>query len=235
MKSLGLVVQILLALFFLGGCASTDVVSRHEYQGERIARPDRIIVHDFAATADDVPSWATARQYAQHSTAQSSDDIEAGRKLGGEVANQLVAKIQNMGLSAERATDVMNPRIGDLVIMGYFESVDTGSAKERILVGFGKGAAHLRTVVEGFLMTDRGLRRLGSGEIDAGGSKSPGAAVPLVAAVATGNPVGLIVNTAIKIHGEQTGASTVEGDAKRTADEIAQRLQIKFREQGWIY
>lgn len=234
MKTLSLAALFLLTLAVLGGCASTNVVSRQEYQGGKIARPGRIIVHDFAATPGDVPSWAATGQYMAQSTPQTAEDIEAGRKLGGEVAKELVADIQSMGLPAERASDQMNPRIGDLVITGYFESVDTGSAIKRVAIGFGSGAAHLKTVAEGFLMTDRGLRRLGSGEIDAGTGKSPGTAVPLVAAVATGNPIGLAVSSAVKIGGEVSGKSTVEGDAKRTADEIAQKLQIKFQEQGWI-
>jgi len=234
MKLFNYATLVVMAWFVLTGCASTDIVARHEYRGPKIARPNRIIVHDFAATADDVPSWAVNRQYAQHSTPQTADDVRAGRKLGGEVAQELVAKIRNMGLPAERATNVMSPGIGDLVLMGYFEAVDTGSVEQRVVVGFGKGAAHLRTVIEGFLMTDRGLRQLGSGEVDADSGKSPGAAVPLAAAVASGNPIGLIVNTAAHIHGESTGKNTVEGDAERTADAVAKQLQIKFREQGWI-
>jgi hypothetical protein len=64
------------------------------------------------------------------------------------------------------------------VLMGYFESVDTGSAVERIALGFGSGAAHLQTAVEGYLMTERGLRRLGAGEVYAGGGKAPGGGDP---------------------------------------------------------
>ena len=80
-------------------------------------------------------------------------------------------------------------------IMGYFKSVDTGSAIKRVVVGFDSGAAHLQTVAEGFLTTNRGVRRPGSGGIDAGGGKSP-AAVPLVTAIA--NSIGLTVSCAEK-------------------------------------
>lgn len=119
--------------------------------------------------------------------------------------------------------------------MGYFVSVDQGSAAERVLIGFGSGAADLKTVVEGYLMAAQGLRRLGSGELDSGGGKTPGVAVPLAVAAATANPIGLVVAGAAKVYGEESGKTTIEGAGKRTAEEIAEKLRVAFEEQGWIY
>ena len=229
------VAACLFALVVLAGCASTSVTARQPYEGERIARPDRIIVHNFATTPADVPAGsAVAGQYAQHSTPPTAQEIDIGRKLGAEVAKELVAEIRGMGLPAVQAAGQPAPRIGDIVIMGYFESVDSGSAAKRIVLGFGSGAADLKTAVEGYLMTDRGLRRLGSGDVDAGGGKTPGVAVPLVVAAASGNPIGLIVSSAAKAEGEMSGRTTIEGAAKRTAKEIGDQLKAAFQKQGWI-
>jgi len=118
--------------------------------------------------------------------------------------------------------------------MGYFESVDSGSAVKRMMLGFGSGAADLKTVVEGYLMTDQGLRRLGSGTVDSGTGKAPGVAVPLVMAAATGNPIGLIISSAVKMEGQASGRTTIEGTAKGTAKEIADQLKIAFQRQGRI-
>jgi hypothetical protein len=225
----------LFALVVLAGCASTRVTARQPYEGDRIPRPDRIIVHDFAATPADVPAGsAVAGQYAQHSAPQSAEEINVGRQLGAQVAKELVAQIRGMGLPAVQAAGQPTPRIGDIVIMGYFESVDSGSAAKRIVLGFGSGAAHLNTAVEVYLMTDKGLRRLGSGDVESGGGKTPGVAVPLVVAAASGNPIGLIVGGAVKAGGEVTGRSTIEGAAKQTAKEIGDQLQVAFQKQGWI-
>lgn len=234
MKLFVLTAQFLIIATVFSGCATTNVASRQEYNGPKIAKPNLIIVHNFAATPADVPSWAGNGQSFQQSMPQTTEDITTGRQLGAEVAKELTTKIQAMGLNAEQVADRFNPSIGNLVITGYFDSVNSGNAAERVAIGFGSGAASLNTVVEGFLMTDHGLRKLGSGDVDAGGSKSPGTAFSLASAVATGNPVGLIVSSAVKIEGEESGKSTVEGAAKRTADKIAQQLQLKFREQGWI-
>jgi Domain of unknown function (DUF4410) len=223
------------SLIVLAGCASTRVTELQSYEGERIARPDRIIVYDFAATPVDVPAGsAAAGQYAQHSTSQTAGEISVGRTLGAQVAKELVNEIRGMGLPAVQAAGQPGPRIGDIVIMGYFESVDSGSATKRIVLGFGSGATDLKTAVEAYLMTAQGLRRLGSGDVDAAGGKAPGVAVPLVMLAATGNPLGLIVSSAAKAEGEVSGRTTIEGAAKRTAKEIADRLQVAFRKQGWI-
>ena len=92
----------------------------------------------------------------------------------------------------------------------------------------------MKTMVEGYQMTDRGLRKLGSGTVDAGASKTPGAAVPLAVLIASGNPVGLIVSSGMKAIGEASGSSKLEGRAEQTAKEIAARLKIRFAEEGWI-
>jgi hypothetical protein len=235
MKIFNRVVPSLLVLLFLVGCASSTITARQEYQGEKIARPDHIIIYDFAATSSDMPADSgIAGQYSEHAASQTQEHIATGRQVGATIVQQLVEEIRGMGLPAERGSNRTEPRTGDLVIRGYLVSVDEGSAAERIAIGFGSGASELKATAEGFLMTDRGLRKLGSGTVDAGGSKSPGAALGVVGAVATANPAGLIISSGMKVYGEASGSSTIEGRAKQMAEEIAKILRVKFEEQGWI-
>jgi hypothetical protein len=91
-----------------------------------------------------------------------------------------------MGLPAERDSQQTTPRLNDIVIRGYLLSVEEGSAAKRVALGFGSGASELQTVVEGYQMANRGLRKLGFDTVDAGASKTPGAAVPLAVAIARG-------------------------------------------------
>jgi hypothetical protein len=225
----------LFTLIVVAGCASSEVTGEKSYVGdEKIARPDRIIVYDFAASPADVQADSVlAGRYAEHGTPQTQEEIEAGRKLGAQVAQELAAKIRDMGLPAVQAVGQPGPQVGDLVIRGYFVSVDEGSAGKRVLIGFGSGAAELRTVVEGYQATSQGLHPLGSRELEAGGGKMPGVLVPIAVVAATGNPVGLIVGTTAHLLGE-TGSETLEGAAKRTAEEIAEELRGPFEKQGWI-
>ncbi len=226
----------LLALAVAAACSTTTVTERQMADpNERVARPDRILVHDFAATAADLHGEsALAAQHGERSTPPTAEELAVGRQLGAAVATELVSRIQAMGLPAVRAEGEPEPRVGDLGIRGAFVSIDEGSEAERIVVGFGKGAAELQTVVEGFLMTEQGLRRVGSGKLDTGGGKSPGVAVPLVVTLLTANPIGIVVGGGVKAYGELTGSAKIEGAAKRTADEIAKQLRPRFEQQGWI-
>ncbi len=223
------------ALVVIAGCASTKVSNRQILVNERLARPARILVYDFAATPADVPpDAAIAGKYVIPSVPQTTEQIQAGRQLGAQIADDLAARIRDMGLPAMATLSGTPPQVGDIVIIGYLISMDEGSAGKRMLIGFGSGSSELRTMVEGYQMTARGLRKLGYGTVDSGGSKGPGAVAPAAVAVATGNPIGLIVSGGMKIYGEASGSSKLEGRAEATAEEIADVLKTRFEAQGWI-
>ncbi len=86
MKSFDCVAFCLIALVAVAGCASTKVTASQDYHGKRIPRPDRIIVHDFAATPADIPSWsAAAHRPAAPSTPQTAEEIATGRHAAGSI------------------------------------------------------------------------------------------------------------------------------------------------------
>ena len=64
--------------------------------------------------------------------------------------------------------------------------------------------------------------------------RAPAVAVPLAMAVATGNPIGLIIGGGMKVYGEASGSSRVDGRVKSTAKEISDQLKVRFQQQGWI-
>ncbi|MEW6440100.1 MAG: DUF4410 domain-containing protein [bacterium] len=229
------VMTCLFVLVVAAGCASTKVSEREVLVKGRIPRPDRILVYDFAASPADVPAdSAIAGQLEEPGTPQTAEQIEAGRRVGAEIAAELVEQIHAMGLPAQRAALRTQPQINDVLIRGYLLSIEEGSAAKRVSIGFGSGKSELKTAVEGYQMTAQGLRKLGSGTVDSGGSKTPGGAVPLGVAIATGNPVGLIVSGGMKVYGEVSGSSKVEGRARATGKEIADQLRKRFEQEGWI-
>jgi hypothetical protein len=120
------------------------------------------------------------------------------------------------------------------VIKGQFVSIAEGRTGRRVLLGFGSGATELKAAVEVYQMTAQGLRRLGGGETDSAGGKGPGMLAPVAVFAATANPLGLIIGGAVKLHEMKTGSDTIEGAAKRTADEIAAQLRVAAEKQGWI-
>jgi uncharacterized protein DUF4410 len=224
----------LLLTFIISGCASTDVTQRQYYQGE-LARPGRIIVYDFTANPAEVPAnSAFAADQAVASTVPTAEELATTRQLGAEIARQVSEQLRDAGLPAVQAAGQRAPQVNDIVIRGYFVSAQEGSAAKRLLVGFGSGNAELTTAVEGFQMTPQGLRLLGGGQVESGGGKMPGVILPLAVMAATANPIGLVVGGTVKLAGEATGASTIEGAARRTSDEISSQLIDAAKKRGWI-
>lgn len=225
----------LFVLVIIAGCASTKSTSQPQAVGEKLPRPGHIWVHDFAATPAEIPAdSALAGHHADHPTPQTPEQIETGRKVGAELATDLVEEIRGMGMPGERASSGTKPEINDIVIRGYLLSFDEGDATKRVAVGFGSGGSELSVAAEGFQVTAQGLRKLGSGTSQSGGSKTPGSAVGVAGMIATANPAGLIIGTGAKAYGEYSGSSKIEGRAKATAKEIADKLRPRFQQQGWI-
>jgi len=235
MKTINCIVLCALTLLPLSIYASAKITERNEIVTEEIPRPAHIWVYDFAATAADVPAdSALAGQVSEHSKPQTEEQIATGRKVGSEIAADLVKEIRDMGMPAERPTSETKPQVNDIVIHGYLVSVVEGDKKKRIAIGFGSGESELKVAAEGFQVTADGLRKLGGGSTDSTGGKAPGASLGVVGLLAMHNPIGLIVSTGMKEHDEKTGSSTIEGRAEDTAKEIASVLKQRFEEQGWI-
>lgn len=216
------------------GCASTRV-DRNPIVTEKIPRPATIWVPDFAATPADLPADSfLAGQNIKTSAPQTDQDKAEGRKLGSQIAMDLVSRIQAMGMNARHETGSTSRKVNDLVIRGYLISYNEGSQAERVGIGFGSGNADLKVAVEGFQVTPQGLRKLGEGTTEAEGNKAPGAAAGGAMFLVTHNPVGLIVSTGMKAYQEKSGSGKIEGRAEQTAQKIADILRQRFQQQGWI-
>lgn len=85
MKLLSRVAGCPFTLTLLAACAPTTVSGRQSYGGPNIARPDRILVHDFAATPGGVPTGAAIagqRVLAGSGQTDSQGDKKQGRLAG---------------------------------------------------------------------------------------------------------------------------------------------------------
>ena len=218
----------------LTGCASTEIVDRDQLVTGPIPRPGIIWVYDFVATPADVPANSALVGEKLDTTPQTAGQIAEGRKLGAQIATELIAEIRAMGMTAELATATTIPNINDISIRGYLLSFNEGNAAERVAIGFGTGKSSLATMVEGFQMTAQGERKLGYGDIKAGGNDSPGMVLGAATFLATHNPAGLIINAGVQTYGEASGSDEVTGRAKATAKEIGVVLKRRFTNQGWL-
>src|ERR1700724_273671 len=169
MKFFANTIALLFGVAMLGGCASTKVTDQTPMTAPGLARPIQIWVYDFVAASSDVPpDSALAGKVGAPSTPPTPEEIETGRKYGAMIAQALVKDIQNMGMPAIEAGPGSSPQVGDGVIRGHIVSTEGGSAGgmvKRMVIGFGAGTAEMDTVVEGYVMTSQGLRKLGSGTL----------------------------------------------------------------------
>jgi hypothetical protein len=238
MKFRSRTVLCLFAVAVVAGCASTNVNQQTPMTAPGLTRPNQIWVYDFVAAPADMPADSSlAGQVGAPRTPPTPKELETGREYGAMIAKQLVKDIQDMGMPATEAGPGSSPQVGDGVIRGYIVSTEGGGAGnmvKRMVIGFGAGTAEMDTVVEGFVMTPQGLRKLGSGTLTSSGNKTPGLVVPAAVAIAAANPIGLIVVGGVKIYGAASGRTGLEGRAKSTADEIAVQLKIRFQDRGWI-
>jgi Domain of unknown function (DUF4410) len=233
--SLSPIVACLIGLALTAGCASTKETDQQSFVSGQIPRPGQIWVYAFAATPAEVPPQsALAGQASPPPVPPTAQQIAEAQRLGNEIATELVQEIVGMGMPGAVASAATRPQLNDLVIEGTLLSVKQGSADERVIVGFGAGGSELKVAVEGFQMTPSGLRKLGSGDLNATGNKTPGSAVGLASLLATHNPAGFIVSTGMKVYGEKSGSDTVQGRAQQIAKQIGDQLKQRFQQQGWI-
>ena len=147
---------------------------------DKLPRPNHIWVYNFATRLADVPADSSVTgELSGENTPQADEQIEAGRQLGAQIAEELVANIQGMGLPAEDASSETSPQVNDIVIRGYLLSIEQGSTAKRLVMGFGSGSSELKTAVEGYQMTPQGLRKLGSGTVSSASKKLPGSSCRL--------------------------------------------------------
>jgi len=220
-----------LALAMLAGCASTDVIQTRR-AGE-LPRPERVLVRNFAVTLADVELdrglGPTISRDAQGEVA-SSQALELGRAASDALAEAMVARLREAGIPAQRASRnaPVDPRA--LIVTGKFLTMDEGNQTLRVLVGFGLGGSEVRTRTQTWLEE----QLIAEAETIAKSGKKPGVAVTLGAGAAMGTAA-----TAAAVAAGTTAVSeglltSVQADARRTGDELAERIVRAYRERGWL-
>ena len=136
---------------------------------------------------------------------QTEEDVRVGKALTQALSANLVAELRSRSIEAERAGDAAAP--GDLTasIRGRFLRTD-GSGSGTSTVGFALRDGQVRTRVQLFQGTGLKMQLVGEGETVAPSGLKPGAAAE----------------------------TTIDADAKRTAQVLAERIAGYYRQEGWI-
>lgn len=200
----------------------------------RLAKPERILVHDFAVAAEDVAlDRAVGAQLLQHlqGASQTEEQLKIGRATAQALSVELVKAIQKLGFATERAAGA--PPTGNvLVIEGQFVSIDEGNRLRRMVIGLGAGATEVKTQVQVYAVTPTGRKLVQEFETAAQSSRKPGMAETMGAGAAIRGAQAVAVGAGVGVVSEY--GETVEADARRTAQAVADKLKPFFSNEGWI-
>src|ERR1700719_3440555 len=108
----GWAIAWLLVVGLMAGCAATNVTQQTPMSSPGLPRPKQIWVYNFIAAPVDMPADSSiGGQMSAPSTPPTAEDIEAGRKYGAQIAQELVADIQAMGMPATPAGPGSVPQV----------------------------------------------------------------------------------------------------------------------------
>jgi hypothetical protein len=219
------------------GCATTKVTGTTVDLG-RLPRPERILVHRFATSGDEVRldhSVTAAAAWKLQGVSEASERQDVARAVSNALADNLVKKIQELGLPAELAEG--EPTLDGrptLVIDGQIFSIDEGSRTKRVVIGLGAGRSDVRTSVQVYEILLAARRTVDQFEVDAKSGSTPGMAETMGAGAAAGHLATSVAVSAAKSVASERFGDDVDADARRTATEISKVLAAFFARQGWI-
>ena len=210
-----------LGVLLLSGCAKATVSATRPTAGN-VARPDRVIVHDFAVTPRDVGL-------------DRGLGPRAAREVSAGPQSELVQNLRDHGINAARAGEKGSPGPTTASVTGEFLRIDQGDRTLRTMVGFGLGGSELRTRIHIYQGAGRSARLVAEGETSTQSGLKPGIGVMLPLGAAAGTAAtAAVVSGSTTIAGEAFFA-TVEADARRTAEAVAERIGDYYRRQGWAW
>ncbi|MDR5782080.1 DUF4410 domain-containing protein [Caballeronia sp. LZ065] len=202
-------------------------------------RPDTLYVYPFASDASDVKldnhgmlSKLGSAMSGDSQADKQAQDAVAARE---EVANEIVAKLQSMGLRAIRAD--IPPPDGQNVLMveGSINTIDAGNRRRRMVIGLGAGESRVGATVQLVFKPAYGVPQvLEQFDAKADSGHAPGMAEMAGVGAAAGHVASsLAVSAGLHTVSEKKHAD-VSSDEKRLADTIAKQIQKLGQTQGWI-
>ena len=231
-------VQCALRLLLLGvtvvgfGCADARVDVAQQAPSE-VPQPDFIIVERFAVSPEDVKLDSGLSSIAVRGLKERALNEEE-RKVGAAVATvmeeEIVRLLREAGIPAYVDSYAPTASATTALIQGQFLSVDQGDRTQRVWIGFGLGGSKLQMkyqILQGSLI-------VAEAEVNANSNLKPGMLAALGVGAATG---GIGMSVAIgggMAVGSEALLASVEGDAKRAAKALSERIIQGYRDRGWL-
>jgi hypothetical protein len=206
----------------LNGEAKLEILQR--YKGhEMLPKPARIVIEDFEGKGPIVENRPLITG-ASPPHRESPDQLV--QQIQDSLARTLIGQFRKMNVESERASDASAIAGPAIVIQGEFISIAPGNSRQRIIVGFGRGASDIKTHVTISEIVGGQKTVLLECNINSQSGKQPGA---ILSTSGTGFAVGIVTG-----HFGDKLSSTVKADASRMAKLIGKQTRAIMVAQQWI-
>jgi hypothetical protein len=228
---------VLAAAALVTGCASTKMETLVNNTDPSRGKPDVVVVYDFAVSPENVELDQSVLGKIGRSGSGASVDAEAqavGLLIADALAAELVDELNKAGIEAYRAKDAPKTTNQSASIGGYFEHIDQGSRSKRVLIGFGLGGSEVRTHF--YFYRGAGINQAPVAEMmtKATSSLKPGMAASAGIGLATDKVATALVAGAATTAASEKFMDTVAADARRSAKEVAKRVEKHYLVNGWL-
>jgi hypothetical protein len=216
------------------GCAgaSTDVLYSSSLND--LSKPPVLLVDLFTFQADTVTVDKAGPKFAS-GDASKEKRVELGKIVAEAVAAKIVTQLGKAGIDSRRLEPGVAPPVDALIAKGQFVEINEGDQMARVTLGFGAGTEEIKIRAQLYHVgADRGLRRVREGLAEAHGDKMPGMAIPMAGGAAAGGNivVSAAVSGSLNVLSEvNTG---LDEAADNLAEQLAERVQSVYKDQGWI-
>lgn len=231
-------VVVIAGSVLLTGCAGSVTNASQFSSATPQVRPDNIYVYTFASSPDQVKLDSGIAQRLKATLSGKPADAqqaENAQQASDKVADEIVARLQKMGLRAIRSDRPAPADQNVLMVQGNFDTIDQGSRRRRMLVGFGAGESQVGASVQVLYQPAGGSARVvQSFDATADSGHAPGVA----ATAGVGAAAGRVASTAALgtgMHGvSEAKHDTISADASRLADSIAKQVAQVGVTEGWM-
>ncbi|WP_109482509.1 DUF4410 domain-containing protein [Paraburkholderia sp. C35] len=223
----------------LSGCAAASVTNTAQYSTLTQANPQNVYVYTFASNPETVKldnSGLIHKLSASFSGSSQNSQTEEAVAASDALTDEVVAKLQKMGMHAIR-TDAPPPADQNvLIVEGAVASIDAGNHRRRTLIGLGAGKSEVTAHVQVLYKPAGGMPQLvQTFDADANSGHMPGVAETAGVGAAAGHiATSAAVGGALHVGSEHKN-DTVTSDAKKLADSVAKQVAQIGVAQGWMW
>jgi hypothetical protein len=223
---------LIASLAGLSACAGAKTHVVHTGETAGLERPSKVLVYNFAVDPDDVVVDSLGPNFMHGGSSDPDEQRKLGVQVSDALAANLVKRLNEKNISAERANPATQAPLHALLIKGQFLTINEGDQAARVSVGFGAGTEELRVQAQVYVQTENGPRQLRQSFGEAHGDKMPGMAVPVGAGAAAGRAASsAVISGGMNAASELTGG--LEEDTDNLAKDFADRAAAFYSERGW--